>query len=153
MDERQRNKEERGRKEEHDSFSQGEDKSERLIHTTAQTCQFEQINQFEVRCIYCGRALSGTPERYNGRLICKERGEGPGTELEKIFKWWGKRLGVDYTPCNKCKKMRQEMDFYGKEWVKKNSDGLTEQIRRNAERQGVIVPTAMIKYWLKKVSK
>ena len=123
------------------------------IHSETATCEFEQINRFEVRCIFCGRSLSGTPERYKDKMICDAKLDGPGTELEKIFKWWGKRLGIDYTPCSRCKNLRREMDVRGKEWVRNNVDGLAAQIKRNAKAQGINVPEKMVKHWLMKVSK
>ena len=116
-------------------------------------CQFHPINALEVQCPACKRAFSGKPEQYNGRIICAAQTDGPGTELEKIFKWWADKLKLDFKSCGACKGMRLEMDVRGKEWVRGNIEILTEGILKNSKAAGIKVPAWMIRKWLKKVSR
>jgi len=44
-------------------------------------CRFRQYDPYHVRCVACGRRLSGTPEQYDGKIACKADSNGEGDNV------------------------------------------------------------------------
>ena len=100
-------------------------------------CEFEQYDDYHVKCTFCGKRLSGTPERYAETYACGK--QGIGTDFaDKLFSW-SKVLMLSVKKCPKCKTLETEMNKEGLEWVKQKHDWIVEQVLKNAKDQGVSI--------------
>ena len=54
--------------------------------------------------------------------------EGPGTDLEALFKWWAAKFLMAFTPCDRCNRLKVTMNLLGKAGVRDNIDELAGAI-------------------------
>lgn len=105
-------------------------------------CEFEQVDEQHVACRFCRRRLSGTPERYAGKIICTEH--GPGTDFEQVLQRVAKILRMELKPCGRCKRLRKRMNEEGRQWCKENRLLIVAMAQYNAKAQGLRIPAPAI---------
>ena len=114
-------------------------------------CEFEQYDDYHVKCIHCDRRLSGTPEKYEGKIVCKA--QGIGTDFSKLMQRWATTFRIHYTKCPKCLSLEEEMNVEGAKWVRDRHDAIVRIVVDNAKEQGITIPGMAISNMLKIVEK
>jgi len=114
-------------------------------------CEFEQYDDYHVKCLYCNRRLSGSPEKYAGKIVC--RSQGIGTDFSKLMQRWATNFRIQYTKCPKCLSLEEEMNVEGIKWVKDRHNAIVEIVVRNAKDQGITIPGIAISNMLKTIEK
>jgi len=115
------------------------------------TCEFIQVDEYHVKCTSCGRTLSGTPERYDGKYPCSAK--GIGTDFTNLMEWWANVLRIEYTKCASCISLEKLMNQNGARWVRANHDAIVQAVHNNAVEQGLKIPKFGISRMLKKAEK
>ena len=106
------------------------------------TCKFIQFNEYEVKCPDCGKHLSGTPERYEGRVICSAH--GVGTIVARKLQTLADTLHMKFKECPSCLTIKSRMNINGVDWTEKNTKKLVEMIQANAASQGIKAPKIVL---------
>ena len=106
------------------------------------TCQFKQFNEHEVKCTDCGKHLSGTPETYEGRVICSAH--GVGTIVARKLQTLADTLHMKFTECPACLTIKSQMNINGVDWTEQYANKLVEMIQANAKNQGLIAPKIVL---------
>ena len=106
------------------------------------TCQFKQFNEYEVKCPDCGKHLSGTPETYEGKVICAAH--GVGTIVARKLQTLADTLHMKFVECPACITIKSQMNINGVDWTEKYRDKLVKMIQANAEQQGLNAPRIVL---------
>ena len=102
------------------------------------TCEFVQFNEYEVKCPDCGKHLSGTPERYKGRVVCAAH--GVGTIVARKLQTLANILHIPFKECPACLTIKSQMNINGVDWTEQNAAKLVKMIQENAKSQGLVAP-------------
>jgi len=114
-------------------------------------CEFVEYGDDHVKCVHCDRRLSGTPEKYEDKIICKA--QGIGTDFSKLMQRWATTFRVQYTKCPKCLSLEEEMNVRDIAWVKLRHKAIVEIVVKNAKEQGITIPGIAISNILKTIEK
>lgn len=106
------------------------------------TCEFKQVDEYHVKCPACGKHLSGTPEGYEGKVICSAF--GVGTIVSRKLQTLANTFHMTFNECPACITLKSQMNINGVDWTESNASRLVDMISSNAKKLGVIIPKTVL---------